>query len=182
MCAHMSKKPEGPAPRCNVCNRILLFGPAHNCPGKPPELTVTINRNRQRAGKAAAEAVKAKKGPRRGPGSVRSPLPVVEDHLGRPIEPKIKRLVPAKDGVPQHWEERCPKCSAPVTRLIGGRDYRCECGHWIEKPISDKALKEKIQMARATMKKLTPHPDCPVCARRREKTAEAMRRKRGAGK
>lgn len=143
----MSKKPEGPAPRCNVCNRILLFGPAHNCPGKPPELSVSVNR--VRGGKAAAEAVKAKKASP--PGTVRSPLPVVKDHLGRPIEPKIKRLVPAKGDVPQHWEV---------------------------KPISDQELTEKIQMARATMKKLTPHPDCPVCAKRREKTAEAMRKKR----
>lgn len=37
---------------------------------------------------------------------------------------------------------------------------------------------EAIAAARAKVERLTPHPDCPVCAKRKAKTAELMRKRR----
>jgi hypothetical protein len=38
--------------------------------------------------------------------------------------------------------------------------------------------KEKVAELRETAERLTSHPDCPVCKRRRERQAELMRRRR----
>lgn len=38
--------------------------------------------------------------------------------------------------------------------------------------------KQRIGRVRQAVKRLTPHPDCPVCSARREKTKEAMRKRR----